>query len=397
MTSQELPQIPISEYKERRNRLTKSCAEAGLDGAIVWSRDSTAADRAGYSIYLANYQTKFFSGFFDYPPYWACRGHSAVILPVKGEATLIKDLPAPREETLIKDRIPSFLSDRGAQAIADTRHDYNMIRGVIALLKEKGLDRGRVGLIGSQVLSMKHFQQIKDGLPDVVWVPVDDLLINQMIIKSESELNIIRHACKAANEVTEEVLESAKPGMSEEEVAIGVAEGLTRHGCELCWMRPRTARPLKQGEIYCMGLVGWYQGYIFDISRSRVVGASPNPKQAELLDLVNSFVLQQSEELKPGRTAGEAAEFGLRYWVEEKKEFTREEFEAGILGTFAAFGHGLGLAWERPVVRPGEEMELKPGMFMAVEVVNYKPGVGLAEAEVNLEITEGGPRLLTKP
>ena len=390
------PVVPKSEYKERRERLIKSCKEEGLEGALVLSRDSTIADRAGYSIYLANYQTKFFSGFFDFPPYWAWRGHSAVIVPCKGEAVLIKDLPLRNEIPLIKDKIPSFLADHGSLAISDFRYDYNMVRGVTRLLLEKGLYKGKVGLIGSNIISMKHFQEIHHSLPEVEWVLADDLLNKQMIIKSETELNIIRHACKAVSEVTDSAFDFAQPGISERELAIRVAQGLADQGCELCWIRPNSSRRLELGEIYCMGLVGWCQGYIFDISRNKVIGDSPNPKQAQLLNLINEFILRQAEELRPGRTAGEAARFGLRYFTEEKKEFSREEFEAGILGTFAAFGHGLGLAWERPILREEEDMVLKPGMYMAVEVVYHKSGTGLAEAEINLEITEKGPRILTK-
>jgi Xaa-Pro aminopeptidase len=270
-----------------------------------------------------------------------------------------------------------------------------MVQGITKVLREKGLYKGRVGLIGSNILSMKHFYAIQRALPDVEWVPADHLLNKQMIIKSEMELNIIRHACKAVKEVTDLAFDMAKPGIQERELGTLVAQGLADQWCELCWIRPNSSRRLEPGEIYCMGLVGWCQGYIFDISRSKVIGNTPNPKQAQLLNLINEFVLRQAEELRPGRAAGEAAQFGLRYFVEEKKEFSREEFEAGILGTFAAFGHGLGLAWERPILKEEEDMVLAPGMYIAVEVAYHKLGIGLAEAEINLEITEKGPRILT--
>ncbi len=378
-----LPQITGLEYEERRNRLKKSCEEIGLEGVVVWSRHGSASDRTGYSIYLANYYTKFFSGLDDFQPYWASRGHSAVVIPVRGEATLIKDM------------IP-YDSDLVAQAIGEVRHDYNLIRGTVSILREKGLHRGRVGLIGSQIISMKHFNEIGRALPDVEWVPADDLLIDQMLIKSEAELKIIRHGCRAASEVTDWVLDGVKPEITEMELAHRVAKGLAERGCEFCWMRPNSVRPLERGEIYFMAVVGWCQGYFFDISRNRVVGTKPNARQAEFLNLLNDFVIQQAGELRPDCTGGDAARFGIRYFIDERKEFSREEFEAGILGTFAGFGHGLGLTFGRPFIREGEEVMLRPGMYMAVEAVYSKPGIGMAEAEVNLEITENGPKILTR-
>lgn len=379
----DLPQISRSEYEERRKHLAKYCEKAGLKGALVWSRHGAVSDRAGYSIYLANYSTKFFSGLDDFSPYWASRGHSAVVLPCQGNATLIKDM------------IP-YDSDRVAQAIGNVKHDYNIIRGIVTALKESGLEKGRVGLIGTQIVSMKHVQEIQHALPEVEWVPADDLLIDQMMIKTEAELSIIRYGCKAIADVSSQVLEAAQPGVSEMELVNQLGAGLANKGCELYWMRPNSPKRLKRGEIYYIAIVGCCQGYFLDISRNKVVGKKPNAKQTEFLNLLSEFVLRQAEELRPNRSAGDAAKFGLRYFIDERKEFSREEFEAGILGTFAGFGHGLGLTFGRPFIREGEEVMLRPGMYMAVEAVYSKPGIGMAEAEVNLEITESGPRILTK-
>ena len=383
MLSSDVPEIEKSEYIERRRRLAKSCEEAGLRGALVWSRHGTASDRAGYSIYLVNYYTKFFAGLDDFPPFWASRGQSAVILPVKGEAALVKDMIPYDEEKV-------------ARAINDVRHDYNLIRTIITSLQEKGLDHGRVGLIGSQIISLKHFEQIKRALPHVEWVAVDDLLIDQMVIKSDAELKIIRHGCEAVSEVTDGILEAAQPGVTEIELVERTARGLAERGCELFWMRPNSLRPLEKGDIYYMAIVGWCEGYFFDISRNKIVAAKPNTKKAGFLTLLNEFVIQQTEELRPGRTAGDAAKFGLHYFIEEKKEFSRAEFEAGILGTYAGFGHGLGLSIGKPFVREGDETVLEPGMYLAVEACYPKPGIGYAEAEVNVEITEKRPRILTR-
>jgi len=387
-----IPEILESEFVERRKRLAKSCEEAGLNGSLVVSQGGKASSLAGYCIYLANYYTHWFPGLEDFPPYWNCRGHAVVVLPVRGEAVLVQTMiPGTKGRDLrIHDDV------RADYCINEIQHDYNLIRGIISALREKGLDHGRIGLMGCQILSMKHFQEIQRSLPNVEWVPSDNLLIEQMLIKSEAEMNLIRYVCKAINEVSDQVLNAAQPGVSEAELVSQVDLGLKEWGCELSWMRPNRPNRLDRGQIYYMAVCGHCKGYFFDISRNKVVGEKPNPKQAEFLALLNEFVLRQTEEVRVGRTAHEAAQFGMHYFIDEKKEFTREEFEAGILGTFASFGHSLGVSWTRPWIRPGDKTVLKAGMFMAVEAVYSKPGLGLAEAEVNFEITEGGPRILTK-
>ncbi|MBI2881135.1 MAG: aminopeptidase P family protein [Candidatus Tectomicrobia bacterium] len=374
--------ISRSEYEARRKRLAESCQRADLKGALVWSRQGTASDRAGYALYLANYYTEFFF-LNDFPPHWACRGHSAAVVPAQGEAALVKDCRY-------------YEAEQVAWAIDDVRQDFNLDRAIVATLLEKGLDRGRVGVIGSEVAPWIHFQEIQRALPRVEWVPADDLLVDQMLVKSEAELDIIRQGCAIVSDVTDEVLEAAEPGVSEVELVGRMASGLAERGAQLGWMRPNRPRRLERGDLYPMAVIGWCQGYFFDVSRSKVVGGKPTPQQARLLDLLKEFVLRQVEELRPGRTASEAAQFGYRYFIDEKKELTREQIEAGVLGEYACFGHGLGLIWSKPNLREGDETVLRTGMYLAVEAVYPKPGVGKAEAEVNVEITEAGPRVLTR-
>lgn len=374
--------ISRSEYEERRRKLAKACQEAGLVGAIAWSRGGVVTDRAGYGIYLANYYAEWFY-LNDFPPHWACRGHNAVVVPANGEAALVKD-------------VRYYDAAAVADAIDDVRHDFNLPRAVIATLRDKGIERGRLGVIGSEVVPWIHFHEIQRALPEVEWVPADELLINQMLVKSEAELRLIRRGCAIVNEVTDEILEAARPGVSQTELAGRVAQGLVERGARLAWMRPNTPKRLERGDIYPLAVIGWYQGYFFDVSRSRVVGGKGTPQQSEFLDMLNEFALRQAEELRAGRTVGEAAEFGYRYFTKERKVLSREEIEAGFLGEYACFGHGLGLNWSRPNVRAGDDTVIQPGMYMATEAVYPHPALGRAEAEVNLEITGTGPKILTK-
>lgn len=376
--------IPRAEYSARRARLAADARAQGLDGVVVWSREGTAETRSGYGIYLANYYTKFFSGLDDCPPHFAALGHAAVVVPGAGEATLVVDM-----------HYHYYPAERVAEAIDDVIHDTNVVRGVASALAAKKLTRGRLGLVGSQIMSVKHFQALKDTTPGVEWRVVDDLLIEPMLIKSEAEWRIIRHGCRAVNEVTDDVLAAAQAGVSEMDLMQRAARGLAERDCELWWLRPASTRQLEDGQIYFMSVVGWCQGYFFDIARNKIVGANAHAPRNATLDALNDFILRQAAELKPGRTGAEAAAFGLRYFIDDLKAVTRADIEAGALCPFPAFGHGLGLNYGRPYVREGESMILKPGMYMAIEANYADPALGMAEAEVNVEITSAGPRILT--
>ncbi len=377
--------IPRAEYVARRARLAAAARARGLDGVVVWARQGTAADRAGYGIYLANYYTKFFPGLDDCAPHFAALGHAAVVVPADGDATLVVDM-----------HYHYYPAERVAEAIDDVIHDTNVVRGVVGALTAKNLARGRLGLIGSQIISAKHFQALKDALPGVEWRIIDDLLIEHMLIKSESEWRIIRHGCRAVNQVTDDVLAAAVAGVSEFELMQQAARGLAERDCELWWLRPAGMRRLENGQIYFMSVVGWCQGYFFDIARNKIVGAKAGTRPNPTLEALNAFILRQAEELEPGRTGAEAAAFGLRYFIDDLKAVTRAEIEAGALCPFPAFGHGLGLNYGRPYVREGEPMVLQPGMYIAIEANYADPVLGMAEAEVNVEITAAGPKVLTK-
>jgi Xaa-Pro aminopeptidase len=377
--------IPRAEYAARRARLAADARALGLDGVVVWSREGTAETRAGYGIYLANYYTKFFPGLDDCPPHFAALGHAAVVVPGAGEATLVVDM-----------HHHYYPAEKVAEAIDDVVHDTNIVRGIATALAANKLTRGRIGFVGSQIISAKHFQALKDALPDVEWRVVDDLLIEHMLIKSDAEWRLIRHGCQAVNEITDDVLAAARAGTSELELMQRAARGLIERDCELWWLRPAGGRRLEDGQIYFMSVVGWCQGYFFDIARNKIVGAKTSDRRNATLDVLNQFILRQSEELKPGRTGEEAAAYGYRYFIDERKAVSRADIEAGALCPFPAFGHGLGLNYGRPYVREGETMVLKPGMYMAIEANYADPVLGMAEAEVNVEITAAGPRILTR-
>ncbi|MGA7323456.1 MAG: M24 family metallopeptidase [Rhodomicrobium sp.] len=375
--------ISSAEFETRRQSLAQRLKGTGFAGAVAFARQGTASTRAGYAIYLSNYYTPFFDGLEDCAPHWAGLGHAAVVVTASGDALLVTDMDHYY-----------FPAEGPAHARIGVVHDTNVMRGVSKAFQTLEITKGKVALIGEEILSVKRFELLKSLNPALALTWNDTLLDDAMMIKSESELRILRHANRIVEEIAEEALTRAKPGATEHDLASFVRRSIAEAGGELFWMRPCGLNSLAHGDIYYMSIVAWFHGYFVDVARNCVVGSASAEKRS-LVNYLNEYILGQAEHLRPGITAEQAAEYGYRYFLNPKSKLTREEIEEGALCPFPAFGHGIGLSFGKPYIREGDKAVLQPRMVIAIEA-NYEiPGVGVAEAEVTVEIGEDGPKLLS--
>lgn len=378
-----LEPISAAEFGARRKRLAARAAAAGLAGAVAFGRQGTASTRAGYVIYLSDYYTPFFDGLEDCAPHWAGLGHAAVVVSASAQALLVTDM-----------NHYYFDAARPQRAGIEVVHDTNVIGGIAKAARTLGVADGKIGLIGEEILSAKRHALLRALLPESNLLWMDELLDEDMMIKSAAELRILRHANKVVEDIAGQALERARPGVTEHELADFVRRAIAQAGGELFWMRPNRLIPLKAGDIYYMSIVAWFHGYFVDVARNCVVGAA-SPERRRLIGYLNDFILAQAGELKPGVTAAEAAAFGYRYFLGPRSHLTRAQIEAGAVCPFPAFGHGIGLTFGRPYIREGDATVLRPGMVIAIEANYQLPDVGVAEAEVTVEVGQERPQLLS--
>jgi Xaa-Pro dipeptidase len=375
--------IARGEFEQRRKTLGERIKAAGLSGAVAFARQGTASTRAGYVLYLSDYYTPFFDGLEDCEPHWAALGHAAVVTAPSGESLLVTDMNH------------YYFPGAGPKAAGiEVVHDTNVMRGIATAARKLGIGKGRVGLIGQEILSVKRYALLQAALPDLTLIWNDDLLDLDMMIKSEPELRILRYANKAVEDIATQALRKARPGITEHELVDFGRRAIAEAGGELFWMRPIRLNPLKDGDIYYMSIVASFRGYFVDVARNTVVGEATAEKRG-LVTYLNDYILEQAHALKPGITAEKAAEFGYRYFAGPKSKLTRAQIEEGVLCPFPAFGHGIGLTFGKPYIREGDKTVLKPGMVIAIEANYELPNVGVAEAEVTVEIAADGPRLLS--
>jgi Xaa-Pro aminopeptidase len=394
--------IPRSEFGDRRARLAALAREHGLRAVLLWSKGGGTADLYGPVFYLSNHYTQF-PQIADRPPYWAGRGHAALVVPVDGPATLISDIPDYRDDLV---------------AVDDVRVGINVPQLTASVLEERGLHSGRIGLVARDYMVAGAYQDLMAALPHVEWVPAEPLFERVRMVKSANEIAIIRKACEIGSKVCATLMEAVEPGKTEADAMAEALYVLTREGGVMydhpvasgphshnyaygrlpSWDHRRRFEP---GDLFHVDMYGAFEGYYYDMGRSTVAGRQATAEQKILLETALASVEASIAAVRPGATAGDVARAGFRCLEERgfRITTTKDEFdragEAALNMTFPSMGHGLGMWWELPWLTPDDETALKPNMILAIERAVGRAGVGAASYEDDVLVTETGCEVLT--
>jgi len=265
-----------------------------------------------------------------------------------------------------------------------------------------------VALLGGEALAWRWGRELDVRLPDHRLVEADDLAAELRLIKSEAELNLLRAAAKIGVRAVDAAMEAAIPGATEAEVAAeGVAEiigsGGALYGMGLSsgpWAHtfsPSTPaaysrRRLGAGDMIRLDLYGSFDGYLFDFGRSRVVGRPPTQEQQEILDAVRDSVQAGTELLRPGETLGAVAKC-CEEVLGASAYARRHGLPRAMMGD--TWGHSLGLDWGSPWIESASSTVILPGMCFAIERRIEAPGIGGANYENDVIVTDTDPEIVT--
>jgi Xaa-Pro dipeptidase len=252
-----------------------------------------------------------------------------------------------------------------------------------------------------------EFDRILKGLPNVEFVDASDLIMEQRMIKSKFEQDIVRELVDKVCRVVEKSIRAFKPGMTERDLHrmfwLGfVEEGIHEDPMAGRYMMSGPGRydafimgpsntPLNKGDTLFIDGGPRYKGYFCDIQRNICIG-----KPSEVIKKLHRISVDATEAalevVKPGAKASDvyfAAKKAL------KKADSRYE-----MSFFA--GHSIGFyTHELPYLDEKTDLELKPGMYLAVEVAapdldSPVPRCALMMPEDNLIVTEQGHDNLSK-
>jgi Xaa-Pro aminopeptidase len=392
--------IAAAEYAERRERLRALAAERGLDGLLVVSRGANGADWGADVVYLTNHYSAF-PQIPDRPGQWSGRGHSGLVMPLDADGTLVVEVPDWRRDLV---------------HIDDVRVALDLWAGFADALEDRGLGKGRVGLIGRESILHVAIDRIGERLPELTFAWADDLIEGMRRIKSEAEIRLMRESTRVGAEMVEAFVEAAVPGATEADcVLAALSRGLPQGAFPLdipvasgpnvdhfLWERMPSwdaRRRLEAGDMIHPDMYGTVNGYFYDLVRTTVAGREVTDAQREVLEASIAVVEHIIEAMRPGVACGELFARGADWLAERGFEVPGGESTEGVamLGqSYPSFGHSLGLAWENPSLVPGEEAVLEPNMVMAVEAEVGRPGAGTGAFEHDVLVIDTGVEILTE-
>jgi Xaa-Pro aminopeptidase len=394
--------FPREEYEERWRNTYALMAKQGLDAAVLWSRTAGSYDRSGNSLYLTHYfsnQSGTGSG---------GSGYCSVIMANGKTPLLIAD----------ERPIPNMIAT----------DDYISTRRTFAAtaeaLKTRGI-KGRVALVGADILPMEGWLQLQQDSPGIEWVVMNSgsLLAPLRMIKSARELE----ACRTAGAITSRALtaqiEALRDGKTESEAAGEAAREMYKGGGHVHRMLISHGKYTENIVTeHVMGhshlapklgdlVRGWvygpaFQGYWMDPGRTSVRG-KPTAGQRELIEATAGVVNALVANIKPGRKILEVSAIGDNLVNDFKPD------PSGMAEQWTIFGHGVGHGFEGPsfpslaairqyaperydqVVAALANETFKESMVMGVEVFMARKGVGGAGFETNIIITKDRAEVVT--
>ena len=369
------------EYRDRLGRVRGIVKEQGLDGLIVCS---AYMDKQGNVMYLTNHRTVL-------PP-WAFDetrrgvGYCACILTTTGGVVLAA---GPTHEQ-------GMLADTVSMVIGGLNLSTAIVEGV----RELGLDGAKLGIAGSDVLPLAIYQDLVAQLPEARFTPTDGIIESLRAVKSPAEIAILAAGAGVSDRGLQAAVEATHPGITENDIGLAahgaclsagadhVVRIRVRSGADI-FRRGRwplaTGKTVNAGEMVYMDLVGWHQGYVFDVSRCWVAGTATS-EQRDLLDAGAELTETLASHLKPGLPADSAV------------AKTRDHFSGHRYAEFLRFmGHGVGLETvENPWIIEENPATIEIGMVCCLEPAFAVPDLGLAMIEDMFVIKPEGARVLNR-
>jgi Xaa-Pro dipeptidase len=356
-------------------------AQAGYDALLVVGDGGDPANIQ----YLTNYVPHF--------------GTTVLLLPLDGDPVVVSDalLHGEPMHSMLWDVLFDDLRP------AATRPDYppgTLPELTADAIRERNLHGARIGIASPSTLTMRHADALRAELPDVTWVDGSPAMLKPRAIKSATEIDYMRRACRITALGLQAALNALFEGVSEREVANAAHAALFVAGAEdlafdtAVSSGPRaglkhaapTGRRMRNGDLVFLDMGAQLGGYHADISRCAGVGQLDADRQ-HMLDASREIFETTLAAAKPGapvRDLYRAAERAAR-----KTGFIADYMPNGL-------GHGVGLGlFELPFLGPDDPSVLEPGMIFALEPMLVHYGVGTAVVEETVLITKTGAETLS--
>jgi Xaa-Pro aminopeptidase len=245
------------------------------------------------------------------------------------------------------------------------------------------------------------------------WTNVADLVEDQMAIKSEAELALLRESAKWGNLAHTLLQRYTRSGLTETEVS--ARAGIEATAAMLDAIGPvyrgqsmwfdgaiaiyrgqigrNAAIPhalgnnivFQAGDVLVTGATAPVWGYHSELERTMVIGP-PSGEQRRLFEHMVALQDAAFEAIRPGRSCAEV-DHAVRDYYERHQLWDLWRHHVG---------HAIGLRYhEGPFLDRGDPTEIRPGMVFTVEPGLYAPGLGGFRHSDTVAVTDDGLEFLT--
>lgn len=203
-------------------------------------------------------------------------------------------------------------------SIQDCRQSDDLLRDIAALLKERRVTSGKVG-VNFEVLPVNWYNFLKEALPGVDLVETHPEIFKARGDRSAEEADLFRACGPLGDGGYQAALRMIKPGVSEYEIAAAIEDYARARGAEQHFtlvgsgrfaLGDKNALPLpyspshrriEDGDSVVMEITPCLEGYWTQLVRTVNVGA-PNGELEKLYRVASGSIRKGLEVFKPGRT-----------------------------------------------------------------------------------------------
>jgi Xaa-Pro dipeptidase len=378
--------IQEDEYRRRTAALADHARERGLEGVVLF--DPT------YVLYYA--------GFAFVPT----ERPMAFALNVDGEGGML--VPRLEREHAEANALVQHVADY--PEYPSETHPSESLRsllGELGLRKQFGADQdGYPWVLGYRGPSLT---ELVGATPEKVTAFVED----QMAIKSEAEIALIRESAKWGNLAHMLLQRYTRPGLTEVDVSQRATNEATLAMLDAIGPIYRAQNPFfegasagyrgqigrnaaiphsltanitfREGDVLVTGATAPVWGYLSELERTMVIG-EPAAEQRVLFDHMVALQDIAFEAIKPGARCSDV-DRAVRAYYEEHGLWDYWKHHVG---------HCIGLRYhEGPFLDIGDNTEIKPGMVFTVEPGLYAAGLGGFRHSDTVVVTTTGIEFLT--
>jgi Xaa-Pro aminopeptidase len=368
------------EFGRRTERIVAGMRDAGLDVLLLVG---VFPEKEGHVCYMTNYR--------GWRPQWpsgpGCSGvgFSFGICTEHGDVELI----AP---VIDKETVAPTVS-----RMAESLDVYPELTK--ALRRHIAAPSSRLGIAGLDILPGKLLIAIQQQFPAIHIIDAEQILQRARLIKSSAEHDLLIEMGNISDRAVRAAVEITRVGKTCAEIAGHCVRAALGAGAEhvlRCRLRsgPETiavswpyasTRPVEQGEIVQIDLVGIYGNYIFDVSRVWTVGP-PSNDQLKLFETAAQMTRFLTRELRPGRVIGDIADKMIMLY-------------SGSIPSATPFceGHSCGIdVVEFPWIASGVSEIVGNGMFLNVEPYFHSPGAYTVKIEDQFIVGKDANRVINQ-